>query len=360
MFEKVNEAIFDTEVLSTVKIRLLIPVVQSFPRDRPTRCLFCQHPYVARHGTVAKPITDTKLVMVQVVRYRCSFCGKTFRQYPGGVSRSRQSWRVVVLASLLYAFGLSCSVAAQFLHLQEVGISPVTVWRDAQLLGHRLRRRSLPGRQVRVLGADETYVRVRGRTVCLGLVTDAATGETLGVDVLIEQDAVGFLRWLRRFVHPLGVEVLVTDDLSTYKPVVQGLKVQHQVCIAHVRKNVTKRLRKLPGQDAVKELVRELVRDFPPWGERALRELAKTLRGNVPWRRFLSDLAEKWPSLRRFVDNPTVPSTNNVTERAIGRSKVRYKTVRGFKSEDGMLNLFALTQWLYTPQPVHDFQDLMS
>ena len=43
-----------------------------------------------------------------------------------------------------------------------------------------------------------------------------------------------------------------------------------------------------------------------------------------------------------------VPWTNNVTERAIGRSKIRYKTVRGYKSEDGMLNGFGLTQWAWS------------
>lgn len=343
-----------------MKIRLLVPVVQPAPAHRPSRCPFCQHPYLSRHGTLLKPVTDTKLSVVQVVRYRCGGCHKTFRYYPEGVSRARQTYRLLELAALLYSFGLSCSAAAHFLHLQEAGIAPVTVWRDAQALGQRLRRRRPPGRIVPVLGADETYVRVRGRTVCLGVVTDAHTGETLGVDVLVEQDAPAFFRWLRDFVVPFGVQVLVTDDLSTYKPVAERLGVQHQVCIAHVRKNVTRRLRKLPGQDAVKEAVRDLVRDFPPWGERTLRELAKALRRHVPWRRFLSDLADKWHSLRRFLEDARVPATNNVAERAIGRSKVRYKTTRGFKSEDGMLNLFALTQWLYTPQPVHDLRLLMS
>ena len=343
-----------------MKVRLLIPRVQSAPTDRPTHCPHCASPYLARHGSLQKPLTDTKLATVQVVRYRCSGCGRTFRHYPAGVTRARQSQRVVVLATLMYACGLSCSVTAHLLRAQEAGIAPVTVWRDAQAVGQRLRRRPASGRVVSVLGADETYVHLRGRTVCLGVVTDAQTGETLGVEVLVAQDAAGFLRGLQRFVKDLGVEVLVTDDLSTYKPVRERLRVQHQVCIAHVRKNVTKRLRKLPGQEPVKAAVRELVRDFPPWGERALRELAKTLRRNVPWRRFLSDLADKWPSLRRFLDNPAVPATNNVTERAIGRSKVRYKTVRGFTSEEGMLNFFALTQWLSTPQPVHDLQALVS
>jgi len=343
-----------------VKITLVAPVVKEAPTNHPSHCLYCHSPYLARHGAIQKPITDTKLSTVRVMRYRCSGCGKTFRYYPEGTSRARQSQRLVVLAALLYACGLSCSMTAHFLKLQEAGIAPVTVWRDAQALGRRLRQRPRPPRQVPVLGADETYVRVRGRTVVLGVVTDAQSGATLGVEVLVERDAAAFLRWLRPLVRALGVAVLVTDDLSTYKPVAERLKVQRQVCIAHVRKNVTKRLRTLPGQEAVKETVRKLMQDFPPWGEQALRELAKTLRRNVPWRRFLSDLADKWQSLRQFLENTAVPATNNVTERAIGRSKVRYKTVRGFKSEEGMLNLVALTQWLYTPQPVHDLSRLMN
>ena len=38
-----------------------------------------------------------------------------------------------------------------------------------------------------------------------------------------------------------------------------------------------------------------------------------------------------------------VPSTNNATERAIGSSKIRSKTVRGCESESGLLNGFGLT-----------------
>ena len=43
-----------------------------------------------------------------------------------------------------------------------------------------------------------------------------------------------------------------------------------------------------------------------------------------------------------------VPRTNNVTERAIGRSKIRYKTVRGCESESELLNGFGLTQWAWS------------
>ena len=36
--------------------------------------------------------------------------------------------------------------------------------------------------------------------------------------------------------------------------------------------------------------------------------------------------------------------TNNVTERVIGGSKIRYKTMRGYKSVGGMMNGLWLTQ----------------
>ena len=37
-----------------------------------------------------------------------------------------------------------------------------------------------------------------------------------------------------------------------------------------------------------------------------------------------------------------------MTERVIGRSKIRCKTARGYKSEDGMLNGFGLMQWAWS------------
>ena len=36
--------------------------------------------------------------------------------------------------------------------------------------------------------------------------------------------------------------------------------------------------------------------------------------------------------------------TNNVTERVIGRSKIRYKTIRGYESVEGTMNGLWLTQ----------------
>ena len=53
-----------------------------------------------------------------------------------------------------------------------------------------------------------------------------------------------------------------------------------------------------------------------------------------------------------------MPATNNRTEQGIGKSKVRFKTVRGFKSVGGALAGIALTQWVYSGAAVHDLREL--
>ncbi len=52
---------------------------------------------------------------VEVHRYKCVRCQRTFRHYPGGVNNKDQSQRTVVLAALMYALGLSCSAASHLL-----------------------------------------------------------------------------------------------------------------------------------------------------------------------------------------------------------------------------------------------------
>ena len=63
----------------------------------------------------------------------------------------------------------------------------MSVWRDVQKAGRNARGKQSrwAGGQVRVIGADETAVRVKGVKKDDGVVTDAATGQVLGLDVLV-------------------------------------------------------------------------------------------------------------------------------------------------------------------------------
>ena len=51
----------------------------------------------------------------------------------------------------------------------------------------------------------------------MGAVTNAATGEILGLDGFGERDSDGFMEWLGDFARGFRDEAMVTDDLSAYK-----------------------------------------------------------------------------------------------------------------------------------------------
>jgi transposase-like protein len=121
-----------------MKISLLIPPVNYSPTHRPTACRYCREPILHRHGTVTKPVGDHRLREVEVHRYKCLWCSRTFGHYPSGVSKKDQSERTVVLAALMYALGLSCSAASHLLGALGAGVGKTTVWRDAQEAGEAL------------------------------------------------------------------------------------------------------------------------------------------------------------------------------------------------------------------------------
>lgn len=224
-----------------MKLRLVVSDVNVHPTDRPYRCRYCQEPYLHRHGTVCKPIRDHKLQEAIACRYKCASCGRTFRHYPSGITHKDQSRRTVALAALMYALGLSsCSAASHLLGALGAKISKMSVWRDAQEAGEALRKRRPRGR-VRVMGADETVFSVKGEEVVVGFVVDGSSGKTLGFEVLFEGEAGAFRRWLEPYAEELGVEVLVSDDNDSYSVAAAELGLEHQLCIAHVRKHVIAR-----------------------------------------------------------------------------------------------------------------------
>ena len=59
------------------------------------------------------------------------------------------------------------------------------------------------------------------------------------------------MEWLGDFAREYWVEAMVTDDLSAYKPAVERLGIDHQICTAHVRKRARNRLDRIDGWDCV-------------------------------------------------------------------------------------------------------------
>ena len=318
-------------------IRFIPAQVKTFPDERPDACKYCGGQILTQRGAVEKSVTDLYEDTVTVVRYRCSDCERTFRHCPEGVDRGGQTQRMRGWAALAWALGLSLRSASHLLAAFGVSISRMSVWRDVQEAGRNARGKQAGGAggRVRVIGADETAVRVKGVKKVVVAVADAETGQVLGLDVLIERDADGFMEWLGDFVSGYGVEAMAADDLNTYKPVVRRLGIDHQICTAHVRKWAWNRLDGIDGWDWVKARIWRLLTELPFDGDVELLRLERMVRdGDATLRRMRVELSGKWRALLCHRRRGDVPWTNNVTERAIGGSKIRYKTVRGYKSED--------------------------
>jgi hypothetical protein len=74
------------------------------------------------------------------------------------------------------------------------------------------------------------------------------------------------------------------------------------------------------------------------------------------------ELWNDWRKIRLHLSHPelSLDGTNNASERGISKSKVRYKSMRGYKSLGGMNNGIALTQWLYSGEEEHDLNKEMT
>jgi len=83
------------------------PQVKTEPEGRPEKCPRCGSIYLHRHGYSTKPVKDHQVRQVVTVRYKCARCSRTFRHYPSGVTRADQSRRLIVLAAVAWALGLS-------------------------------------------------------------------------------------------------------------------------------------------------------------------------------------------------------------------------------------------------------------
>ena len=184
------------------RVRFILPQVKLYPDTRPAACTYCGSVYLNRHGEVTKRINDLYISEVTALRYRCCDCGRTFRHYPEGVDRHDQSHRLRGLAALSWALGLSLRSVSHLLGALGCDLSRISVWRDVQAAGTSALGGWLSGRhgRVRLIGADETVLKVRGRRAVVGFVTDAESGRLVGMDVLVHRDSDGFVKWLSGYV----------------------------------------------------------------------------------------------------------------------------------------------------------------
>jgi transposase-like protein len=378
-----------------------LPKVEPWHMEPPNQCPLrdpnnrkkkCNGTHFKAHQLhCRKPVRDRRHTQVTARRYRCLKCHRTFRVYPTGVSHDQQSDTLKGLSVLLYVLGLSYQGVADLLEALQYPLSKSTVYENVQAAGQcaiELRRqwRTSQCGQVQVLGMDFTHVKCKGEDRIVAVATALLTGEPLDFEILQSESALHAERWIRDIARVVGAEILVTDDADGLKTVADDLGLHHQICRAHVNRNVHDLLGAL-GEKALAhpdpvppelqgteitvdqflediQTVECVITSLPANGQTQLEQLCARYQYARPptqghratmWYRMrllTLDWSEHWARLAFFqkwrgANGEKLDGTNNVTEQIIGqRIKERYRTMRGYKRTPSILNVSSLTAWL--------------
>jgi len=358
-----------------MRIRVRIPEVGTEVKRFPQECPYCGSKLLKLHQRCTKQIRDTIVSSVNVLRVRCLRCERTFRAYPEAVTSSQHSQRLKAIAVLMYVLGLSYGAVEDVLSALGVRLSKSTVFRDVQEAGFKARERIKQSKEAKVVGADTTHIKVKGKDVVVGIVVEADNGMVIDIEVLEDETSQTIKSWLIPILKEVKAEVIVTDDADSFKEVADSLEIHHQVCLRHIRENITEFVEKMrvsnipPPPEGVKvsregfiedlERLDEIVRVLPEDGEDILEEMyfryckapspSKGKKAS-PWYKMRNRILHLWQNWRRIVCHRTilgVPQTNNVSERAIGWGiKERYRTTKGYKNPSCAVNVSYLIQWL--------------
>ena len=266
-------------------IVLQLAKIERSKTDRPRKCPHCKGETFQRWGGKRRGIKDTKIRTVKVFRYRCTSCGRTFRHYPKGISRARQSERIKQLAVICWSFGLSHRGVEAILSAFGVSLSRMTSWRDVQAGAEQIRREKR-WQPARVVGVDGAWLRGSGVMVAV----DLGDGQPLAIGAIDEKDMAAVTSWLKRLKQEHNIGAIVTDDLGMYRTITDKLELGHQVCHFHVRRWVGRACwdlgQRLPEEWLwVIDRIKVIMEDLPPNGGRQLLDLYKQLPGDLNYGR---------------------------------------------------------------------------
>lgn len=373
-----------------MRLHLLLPKVEPKEISEPKECVYagCGSERVQMHQPVEKALRDTVHKLVEVHRYRCLECGRTFRVYPKGVSQEQTSDRVKGLAVMLYVLGLSYGAVSLALESLGVPLSKTEVYNTVQAAARRIpdmkREQVFGGVKTKAVGGDLTSVKCAGKWLHLGISVDALSGLSLTIDEIGAQDAKTLKEWMEPIAKSVGAQVLVTDDADTLKTVADELELEHHVCKSHVKRNT---------EDLINELCPKVAKDEdgslsacgvePGQAEADLKQLGKLIVSRKPeevtevqemhqrylkatpprkgeraslayrLRRLFADRSKLWSRLtgyrkwnERHDQQERLDGTNNACERAIGWwIKERYRSMRGYKVPVNAVCISRLLAW---------------
>ena len=371
-----------------MRLRIVLPKVKPEAIAVPTRCVdaACGGRKFHLRQQVVKALRDTVYQQVQVPRYQCLRCKRTFRVYPEGTTKAQTSQRVKGLAVMLYLLGLSYGAVSLALEGLGVPLCKSRVYDAVQEVARRVpgltRDQVFAGVKTPALGGDLTSVKCKGEWLPLGITVDPISGLALTIDALAAQDIEALTAWIEPIAKSVEAQILVTDDADGFKTVADEVGLQHQVCKAHVLRNtesLIERYQPLVAADAdgslaaigvsreqaaadltrlgqlVKSRQREQTSELeamhrryveaPPPREGEHQSLAYRLR------LLFLDRWNLWHRLTRYRQwkgpkKETLDGTNNACERAIGWwIKERYRSMRGYKVPENAVGVSRLLAW---------------
>jgi transposase-like protein len=160
------------------------------------------------------------------------------------VSQAQQSDRLKAMSVLRYVLGLSYGGVEDFLTAVGLKIGKTTVYDNVQAAGVVARKQQKTrlerGGQRAIIGADGTFLKVKGQQVGIEVVVDDETGELLGLDIAASESAEEIEPFIREIAKQVEAEILISDDFDTYKNIADNADLKHQICQNHVIRNVDK------------------------------------------------------------------------------------------------------------------------
>src|SRR5260370_27806354 len=201
-----------------MRLRILLPKVNPEAITIPTHCAYagCGGRKVHLRQEVEKPLRDTVYQEVQVHRYQCLRCKRTFRVYPEGTDRAQTWQRIKGLVVMLYLLGLSYGAVSLALDGLGVCLCKSRGYDAVQEASKRVpglkRDQVFAGVRTPALGADLTSVTCKGVSLSLGITVDPISGLALPIDALSAEDAQTLKPWIDPTAASVGATLLVSDD----------------------------------------------------------------------------------------------------------------------------------------------------
>lgn len=374
-----------------MRMQVRLPQVNPEVYEEMEVCPACGCEHFKEHGKKGYPkkVRDVNYDEVSSHRVKCVRCKKTFRNYPQGVSQAEQSDHLKGMSVLLYVLGLSYGGVSDFMGALGMYISKSAVYRNVQEAGFASRQQGRSAGTSKVIGSDGTYIKVKGVKVGIQVVVDDGNQELLGLELVASENEPEMEETLRKIAQEVGAEVLVSDDLASYKGVADELGLEHQICRKHVKDNVDSIADELFAQLKNNEPLPEEVQSSPEilvmdlaliqwlvWTRPAnAEEFLEALyhrykaapkppagRKHPVWYRMLmliTRLWDKWKRLTLDQRRADLDGTNNACERVIGWwIKERYRTMRGYKRHQSVKNVVTLTALMGARSGSYDMTEL--